>query len=575
VSVVLSEHLLLLITAPDGIQKLRGLILELAVSGKLVQQNPEDEPASELLKRASLERMQLEAIGACKKNRPVLTHNAELESPKLPVGWAITNLATVALINPRNTADDSVDVSFVPMAMIGNRFEGSHKQDLRKWGEVKQGFTHFAEGDVGVAKITPCFENSKACVFANLKNGLGAGTTELHIVRPLAQMLAPRYVLAYLKAPMFLAVGETKMTGTAGQKRLPKEFLESNPFPLPPLAEQYRIVSKVDELMALCDRLEAEQADAESAQIKLVKTLLGTLTESTDTADFAANWKRLAEHFDTLFTSEFGIDAVKQAVLQLAIIGKLVPQDPHEEPADKLLARIAELRAGRLASGYPNVDEAATQTRKQEKQSCPNGLAELPSGWSWATLMQCAELVIDCHNKTAPYSSNGIPLLRTTNIRHGSLNLREPKFVEPDIYERWSARCKPRPGDILITREAPMGEACIIPEGMTVCMGQRIMLIRLVEGTFDSRFFLYTLLAPDMMNRVQDKPVGATVEHLRVGGVETMLVPVPPLAEQHRIVTKVDELMALCDNLKVDLAKARQRHEQLASTLIDSALKAA
>lgn len=574
-SVVLSKHLSLLSTAPGGIQKLRSLILELAVRGKLVPQDPKDEPASELIKRIAQERAQLEANGIRIKNKVTPPSIGTLDSSNLPTGWVLTNLANVSLVNPRNVADDSAEVSFVSMAMIGNRFEGYHQQELRKWGDVKQGFTHFADGDIGVAKITPCFENSKTCVFTGLKNGIGAGTTELHIVRPLAQTLVPRYVLAYFKAPMFLMVGETRMTGTAGQKRLPKDFLEFNPFPLPPLAEQHRIVAKVDELMALCDRLELEQTDSEAAHVKLVNVLLSTLTQSKHAADFISNWQSLIEHFDTIFTTESSLNALKQTILQLAIMGKLVPQDLNDEPAEKLLTHISKLRAERLASGYPNVDEAATQTRKQDKQSCPEGLLGLPGGWAWATLMQCAELVVDCHNKTAPYSSNGIPLLRTTNIRHGSLNLRNLKFVGPETYERWSARCKPQPGDLLITREAPMGEACIIPEGMTVCMGQRMMLIRLVDGTFNSRFLLYTLLAPDLMNRVQDKPVGATVEHLRVGGIETLLVPVPPLAEQQRIVARVDELMALCDRLRDDLVESRNRQTQLASTLIEAALKAA
>lgn len=347
------------------------------------------------------------------------------------------------------------------------------------------------------------------------------------------------------------------------------------PVAIPPLAEQHRIVAKVDELMALCDRLEAEQADADAAHARLVDALLAALTRSTDAADFAANWQRLAAHFDTLFTTEAAIDALKQTVLQLAVTGKLVPQDPTDEPASELLKRIAEMREERLASGYPNINEAATQLRKQQEQSRPSGLARLPEGWSWATLMQSAELVVDCHNKTAPYSSSGIPLLRTTNIRDGSLNLREPKFVTNETYERWSARCKPQSGDLLITREAPMGEACIIPEGMTVCMGQRMMLIRLVPETIHPQFLLHTLLAPDMMERVQDKPVGATVEHLRVGGVETLLVAIPPLAEQNRIVAKVNELITLCDRLKADLASARQRQATLADTLIAAALEAA
>ncbi|MBE2257844.1 MAG: restriction endonuclease subunit S [Rhodobacteraceae bacterium] len=498
-SVRLLEQLDLIADAPNGIQKLRGLILELAVRGKLVPQDPNDEPASDLLKRIAVAKARMEAEGQIKKSKAV-PPVAQSEKPfEIPNGWEWSRLAAVSLINPRNAVDDSTFASFVPMAMIGTRFDGAHSQEHRKWAEIKQGFTHFAESDIGVAKITPCFENSKACVFENLQNEIGAGTTELHIVRPIDQTLVPRYVLAYLKAPMFLLVGETRMTGTAGQKRLPKEFLEHNPFPLPPLAEQHRIVAKVDELMALCDQMEAEQADAESAHITLVHTLLATLTQSPDAAELAASWQRLAEHFDTLFTTEFSLDALKQTVLQLAVMGKLVSQDPNDEPAAKLLGEIRTRRAISLKSGNPNPCEASVQSKKQEKQRCPLDLDELPRGWSWATLIQCAEIVVDCHNKTAPYTSKGIPLLRTTNIRNGSMNLKEPKFVSAETYERWSSRCKPRPGDILITREAPMGEVCIIPEGMTVCMGQRIMLIRLVDNTIVPRFLLYSLLEPGLM----------------------------------------------------------------------------
>ncbi len=158
--------------------------------------------------------------------------------------------------------------------MIGMSFNSVHEHEIRAWGEIKQGFTHFAEGDIGVAKITPCFENSKACVFSGLSNGIGAGTTELHVVRPINATLEPRYVLAYLKSPQFLSVGETKMTGTAGQKRLPKEFVESTPFPLPPLAEQRRIVAKVDELMTLCDQLKFRIAEARELQRKLADVLV-------------------------------------------------------------------------------------------------------------------------------------------------------------------------------------------------------------------------------------------------------------------------------------------------------------
>ena len=166
------------------------------------------------------------------------------------------------------------------MTLIGSAFNDKHQDEKRLWKEIKQGFTHFADGDIGVAKITPCFENSKACVFENLESGLGAGTTELHIVRPVKNTLNPRYVLAYLKSPRFLALGESKMTGTAGQKRLPKDFVESNPFPLPPLTEQHSIVAKVDELMALCDQIKLRITEAKKLQQNLADVMVESAVAS-------------------------------------------------------------------------------------------------------------------------------------------------------------------------------------------------------------------------------------------------------------------------------------------------------
>src|SRR3989338_7453721 len=200
-----------------GIKKLRELILELAVRGKLVPQDANDEPASELLKRIQAEEAKLIAEGKIKNKSPSLpllqrgktTSIASVppfekgglggisvdEMPfELPQGWEWTTLASVSQVNPRNNAEDNSPASFVPMTMIGTKFNSLHDQEARLWKDVKQGFTHFAEGDIGVAKITPCFENSKACVFSGLSNGFGAGTTELHVVRPLAKTLAPRYV---------------------------------------------------------------------------------------------------------------------------------------------------------------------------------------------------------------------------------------------------------------------------------------------------------------------------------------------------------------------------------------------
>ena len=276
----IAEHFDVLFTTEASIDALKQTLLQLAVMGKLVPQDPNDEPASELLKRIQAEKAKLITEGKLKKEKPLATIS-EGEMPfDLPQGWKWTRLLNAAVINPRNTALDDTQASFVPMTLIGSAFNDKHQDEKRLWKEIKQGFTHFADGDIGVAKITPCFENSKACVFENLESGLGAGTTELHIVRPVKNTLNPRYVLAYLKSPRFLALGESKMTGTAGQKRLPKDFVESNPFPLPPLTEQHSIVAKVDELMALCDQIKLRITEAKKLQQKLADVMVESAVAS-------------------------------------------------------------------------------------------------------------------------------------------------------------------------------------------------------------------------------------------------------------------------------------------------------
>ena len=156
--------------------------------------------------------------------------------------------------------------------MIASEYGVPHRHEVRRWGEIKSGYTHFAEGDVGVAKITPCFENGKSTIFRNLAGGMGSGTTELHVVRPL--FVDPGYVVLFFKSSYFIEPGIPKMTGTAGQKRVPATYWANAPFPLPPLPEQHRIVAKVDELMALCDRLEAHLASAENGHVRVLDAML-------------------------------------------------------------------------------------------------------------------------------------------------------------------------------------------------------------------------------------------------------------------------------------------------------------
>lgn len=566
---LLTDNLPLLAGAPNGIKKLRELILELAVRGKLVPQDANDEPAGELLKRIAEEKARLVAEGKIKKQKPLAEAGEQAKPFELPVGWEWSSLAQVAFVNPRNAAADSLEVSFVPMTFIGTRFDDQHAQEPRLWSEVKQGFTHFAEGDIGVAKITPCFENSKACVFSNLVNGLGAGTTELHIVRPVSGTLNPRYVLAYLKSPQFLLVGETKMTGTAGQKRLPKDFVEANPFPMPPLAEQHRIVAKVDELMALCDRMEARQTDADSAHTQLVQALLDSLTQARDAEDFAQSWQRLAEHFHTLFTTESSIDALKQTLLQLAVMGKLVPQDPSDDAASELLTRIAES------------SEELIAYKKAKKSSAKTGLAVqgvdgigLPATWVWAAfddLINPEYPIAYGVLVPGPDVVDGIPFVRIADLDLVAPPAKPEKSISPEVDSQFE-RTRIRGGEILMGVVGSVGKLGIAPDTWAGANIARA-ICRIVPCDYVSRSYILWLLQSDLMRKqfLGDTRTLAQPT-LNVGLIRSASTPLPPLPEQHRIVAKVDQLMALCDQLKARLTQARQVHEQLTTALVEQAL---
>ena len=270
----LAEHFDTLFTTEHSIDRLEQTILQLAVMGRLVPQDPNDEPASKLLERIEEEKVRLYKEGKIKKPKKLPGITEEEKPFNLPKGWEWSRLEKIAQINPRNHADDSLEVGFVPMPLIGTGYKGEHSLETREWVQVKKGYTHFADGDIALAKITPCFENSKAVVFGGLTNGVGAGTTELHVARPYSELIKPYFVLFNLKSPRFIELGKFKMTGSAGQKRVPKEYFANTPIPLPPHNEQARIVEKVYELMALCDRLKPHLEEASATQHRLAESIV-------------------------------------------------------------------------------------------------------------------------------------------------------------------------------------------------------------------------------------------------------------------------------------------------------------
>ena len=236
-------------------QQLRKSLLQEAIQGRLVPQDPTDESADVLLQRIHAEKEQLIKEGKIKKQKPLPPITEEEKPFAIPDSWQWVRLGEIVTINPRNSLSDDLEVSFIPMNLIKDGYGNSHTSEIRIWKTVKSCFTHFAENDIAIAKITPCFQNRKSAILSNLKNGFGAGTTELHIVRIFTKLLIHKYFLYIFKTEMFISQGMKSFTGTAGQQRIGKDFISLFPIPLPPLAEQQRIVARLEELLPLCDGL--------------------------------------------------------------------------------------------------------------------------------------------------------------------------------------------------------------------------------------------------------------------------------------------------------------------------------
>ncbi|WP_432748693.1 restriction endonuclease subunit S [Pectinatus frisingensis] len=236
-------------------KRMKDSLLQAAIQGNLTEQLPSDGNARDLLADIQAEKKRLIKAGKIKKEKP-LPEITEDEIPfDIPDNWCWVRLGDIFQINPRNTVEDDVEASFIPMTMLDEGYISKFCYEKKLWKNIKSGFTHFSDDDIVFAKITPCFQNLKSAVMKKLVNGIGAGTTELHVLRRFTKAVDLFYTLYFLKNPIFIQDGLNTVQGTAGQQRIGKEYIKKYLFPLPPLAEQKRIVRRLEELLPKCDAL--------------------------------------------------------------------------------------------------------------------------------------------------------------------------------------------------------------------------------------------------------------------------------------------------------------------------------
>ncbi|KPZ15156.1 restriction endonuclease subunit S [Pseudomonas syringae group genomosp. 3] len=565
---LLTDNLPLLAGAPNGIKKLRELILELAVRGKLLEQSSSDEPASELLKNIAKEKALLIENKTLRKGRPLPNIEREEMQFKLPIGWEWVRLGQIG------------DWGAGATPARGNSSYYGGEMPWFKSGELVADFISDSEESVTELALKDCSlrRNKPGDVLIAMYGATIGKTAILSVEGTTNQAVCActpfngvfnRYLLLTLKALKSNFIGQ----GAGGaQPNISREKIVTTVAGLPSLAEQHRIVAKVDELMILCDRLEAQQTDAESAHAELVQALLDSLTQASDGSDFAANWQRLAEHFHTLFTTELSIDALKQTLHQLAVMGKVVPQDSEDEPASGLLKRITEEKRRLLAECKIRKQKPLMAVGDGDKSF------NIPVSWEWTRLgSQVVESGAgwspSCEPR--PREGNEWGVLKVSAVSWGIYEPEENKALPANLDPR--SEHEVAEGDFLISRantaELVARSVVVDTTPRHLMLSDKIVRLKLTS-LCEPRYVNLAncaLLAREYYGRV----AGGTSSSMKNVSREQILnlpIALPPLAEQRRIVAKVDQLMTLCDRLKSYLTQARKLNEQLAITLVERAL---
>ena len=553
--------------APNGIARLREFVLRLAVRGNLVPQNPADEPANRLIERAAVKRTQSvkKRTGSKKSTSSSPPDMTTPDWEDLPSGWTWTCTAALGVLNPKNQVEDDTRVSFCPMPVIPTDYRESVVSEVRRWGDIKKGYTHFAEGDVVVAKITPCFQNRKSCIMTALERGVGAGTTELHVIRPFTDAVVPKYLLLFYKSPDFLQNGVDRMTGTAGQQRVPREYFAYTPLPLPPLAEQHRIVAKVDELMDLLDRLEETRRRRENMRTASRDSSLAAL-RAADTADeIKTAWIRIASRIDDLFMTPADVSPLREIVFQLAIRGQLAPQSEDDEPATTLLNRIAERKKRLVKKKVGKPKHLLPVTDGKVPFSAP-------SGWTWCRL---GSILGHCRNGiSASPNDNGIgyPMLRisaATSRQDAVVNLDDYRFA--DVPTEKAEPYLIEADDLLACRFNGnlhfVGRVAIVPNVIDRKIMHPDKLIKLQAIEISPQYLCYAMNAESTRKQIHEV-AATTAGNIGINGrqLQNLLIPIPPLAEQYRIVSKVGELIRITDRLEYHLATKKTIHDAFSTT---------
>ena len=545
-----------------GIKKLRNLILELAVRGKLVKQNNTDTAVGNLLSSISAER---ESLLKQKKIRKLAKQPSisDKDHPFLiPKTWGFCRFGELTF----NRDGERKPVSASDRKSMQGEYDYYGASGvIDKVNDYLFDKPLLLIGEDGANLI------SRSTPIAFIAEGRYWVNNHAHVIDG-----ASFDFLSYLALFINAISLELYITGTA-QPKMNQAKMNSIVVAVPPVEEQHRIVAKVDELMLLCDQLEQQTESSIDAHKTLVEVLLNTLTDSKDATELQTNWARVSEFFDTLFTTEHSIDQLKQTILQLAVMGKLVPQasrearnSPNYEPAAKLLERIADEKAQLIADKKIKKQKALPPITEEEKPF------ELPNGWEWCRLGDVLQLISDYHanggykilkeNVDLLDNEDYAIMLRTTNF--SKKNYSSYKYITKSAYN-FLDKSRLFAGDIIMNKIGDPGASFFVNDrGRPMSLAMNLFLLR--TQIVNSKYIYLYLKAN--YEYIQSFANGTSTQTITKEAVYNLVLPLCPINGQEKMIDKADKLLGICDQLKSRLNNAQQTQLHLADALVAQAV---
>ena len=514
--------------APDAIARLRRFILDLAVRGKLVEQDPEDEPAENALRIVRLQKQIIQVEGRIRKDRntPVLVGNPPFA---LPDGWQWLPFGEIhwlvrGVTYTKTDISDAAQAGYVPVLRAGNIGPSLTLDDpVFVRSDCISTDQYLQEGDFLIALSSGSKSLvGKAALVGDVDAYAFGGFCG--VIR-LVDKEYNDFTGVYLQSDLYREAISLGSRGI-GINNLKKEVLANSYFPLPPLAEQHRIVAKVDELMALCDQLEAARNQRQQGRERLVAATLQRLNQpSEDPASYRQDASFALQVLPSLTTTPAQIKQLRQTILNLAVRGKLVEQDPQDEPAGELLSKISQ-------------DLAAFTLQRRSRSEVKSVLTPgdrpftLPSEWRWVRLDELFRAITDGDHQPPPKASEGVSFLTIGNISGGTIDFKGCRFVSNEYFDSLDEIRTPEHGDILYTVVgATYGRPVIVTTKRPFCVQRHIAILK-PSRLMNSGYLLQLLSSPFIYSQATSSLTGTAQPTVALRPLRSFLAPLPPLAER-------------------------------------------